>query len=69
MMSHPGDARPSPRMYRATYTVKADGHERGMTYWARSDAVAVEVARTWALQDKLNYVQSLRTKQQLLLEV
>ena len=69
MMSHPGDTRPSPRLYRAYYTAKADGHERRMTYWARSDAAAVEFSRTWALQDKLNYVESLRTKQRLILEV
>ena len=69
MMSHPGDPRPSPRMYRARYTAKCDGHNRGMTYWARSDNAALAFARTWALQDKLNSVESLRTKQQLLLEV
>lgn len=55
-------------LYRALYTAW-DGHERGMTFTAPSDSAAVWVAKMWQLQDKLNSVESLRTKQQLLLEV
>jgi hypothetical protein len=57
------------RLYRATYKVKGDGHERGMTYEALCDAQAVRVARDWELEDKLKGVEFLRTKQQLLMEV
>ncbi len=56
-------------LYRVEYKVRGEDRVRRVTFTATSDNAAIESARKYQLKDKLNSVQSLRTKQHLLLEV